>query len=337
MRTACGVLAVVMLLGGLSAAQQRPVLLDAGRGQRPFDVTKHSVPVEELRGGGPPRDGIPGIDHPKFVPAAKASFLRGGDRVLAVEHNGVAKAYPIGILNWHEIVNDDFAGKPVVITWCPLCVSGIVYDPQIDNKRLTFGVSGRLYKSALVMYDRQTESLWSQIMQEAITGPMTGTRLRMIPAQHTTWNDWRTRHPETLVLSPETGFARDYGLNPYERYWKGNEPSFRSPKDAQAARVRHNLRPMERVLGVEVNGVHKAYPFSMLKTKAPELQDVLAEKAVRVHFDPKSENAWITDTDGKTLPSMTTFWFAWTDFYPDSLVFKSDAEIRGQSRVANGE
>jgi len=332
MRTAWSVLAGVMLLGGLSAAQQGSVHLEAGRGQRPFDVTKHSVPIEELHGGGPPRDGIPAIDHPKFVPAANARFLRGNDRVLGVNHNGVAKAYPIGILNWHEIVNDDFAGKPVAVTWCPLCVSGIVYDPQIEKKKLTFGVSGKLYKSALVMYDRETESLWSQIMQQAITGPLTGTKLVMIPAQHTTWDDWRRRHPETLVLSPDTGHKRDYGLNPYQRYWEGDEPGFRNPKDAEAARKRHSLRPMERVLGVEVNGLHKAYPFPMLKRKAPQFQDMLAEKTVRVHFDPRSENAWITDEEGTALPSVTTFWFAWTDFYPDSLVFKNHEDGNGKSQ-----
>ncbi|MCI0628882.1 MAG: DUF3179 domain-containing protein [Acidobacteria bacterium] len=324
MRTAWSVLAGVMLLGSLSAAQQRPVLLESGRGQRPFDVTKHSVPVEELRGGGPPRDGIPAIDHPKFVPAAKASFLRGGDRVLAVEHNGVAKAYPIGILNWHEIVNDDFAGQPVVVTWCPLCLSGIVYDPNVNGRTLTFGVSGKLYKSALVMYDRETESLWSQIMQQAITGPLTGTKLVMIPAQHTTWEDWRKGYPQTLVLSPDTGHRRDYGLNPYQPYWEGGEPHFRSAKDAEAARNRHSLRPMERVLGVKVNGVHKAYPFFALKKRGARIDDNIGGSTVRVHFDPKSESAWITDAKGTTLPSVTTFWFAWTDFYPDSFVFTSD-------------
>lgn len=337
MRTGVRLLFVLLALGCGVAAQQDRVYLESGRGQRPFDVTNHSVPVEELRGGGPPRDGIPAIDHPKFVAAGEARFLRGDDRVLGVDHNGVAKAYPIRILNWHEIVNDDFAGQPVAVTWCPLCVSGIVYDPRVNGRVLTFGISGKLYKSALVMYDRQTESLWSQILQQAITGPLTGTKLAMIPAQHTTWEDWRKHHPQTLVLSPDTGHERDYGRNPYQRYWEGNEPSFRSSKDAEAARKRHSLRPMERVLGVEVNGVHKAYPFSVLKKNAPSFQDVLADKAVRVHFDPKSENAWITDAKGAILPSVTTFWFAWTDFYPDSLVFTSDGQTEGRSPAANGQ
>ena len=134
-----------------------------------------------------------------------------------------------------------------------------MYDPTIKGKRFTFGVSGKLYKSALVMYDRQTESLWSQILQKAITGPMTGTELSMLPAQHTTWGQWQSQHPGTLVLSPDTGFNRDYGRNPYEEYYEGGVP-FGGPRE-RAQRLDPEVRGMERVLGLQVVGTKKAYPF----------------------------------------------------------------------------
>ncbi len=197
-----------------------------------------------------------------------------------------------------------------------------MYDPLINGKRLIFGVSGKLYKSALVMYDRQTEGLWSQILQEAITGPMTGTKLSMLPAEHTTWEQWRSAHPDTLILSPDTGFKRDYGVNPYQRYYGGGP--FGGARE-RARQLDPELRPMERVLGIQLGGVKKAYPFSRLKKQAPSFEDEIAGQKILVHFDRRSENASATTSSGSSVPSMTAFWFAWVDFYPDTLVFKPAA------------
>ena len=219
---------------GIALAQQEKQYLDAGKGQPPFDITCHSVPVEEILSGGPPKDGIPALSNPKFVTASEGDkFLKKHDKVLAVEYNGVAKAYPIRILNWHEVVNDNFNGKPVVVSWCPLCLSGIVYDPENGANRLTFGVSGEIYKSNLLMYDRETGSLWSQMLQRAITGPLTGAVLAMLPAEHSTWEHWRTEHPNTLVLSLDTGFKRDYGLDPYREYVEDGRPTFLSSRESK--------------------------------------------------------------------------------------------------------
>ena len=195
-----------------------------------------------------------------------------------------------------------------------------MYDPIIDGKRFTFGVSGKLYKAALVMYDRQTESLWSQLMQEAIAGPMTGAKLAILPSLHTTWEYWRAQHPQTLVLSPETGFRRDYGLNPYQEYWEmGQPPRFRRPPKAKKSNVK--LRPMERVLGLSVDGAKKAYPFSVLKTKPERFEDQIRGKKVIIHVDKKSETGYVTDERGTLIPSIALFWFAWSDFYPDTEVY----------------
>jgi hypothetical protein len=195
-----------------------------------------------------------------------------------------------------------------------------VYDPHFDEKTLTFGVSGKLCKSNLLMYDRQTDSLWSQLLQQAITGPLTGKKLKMmLTAEHTSWESWRSHHPETLVLSPDTGFKCDYGLDPYEQYHEGGAPMFSLRKDT--SRRSHKLRPMERVLGVQLNGLKKAYPFSLLKKSLADLEDRLGTTTIRVDFDSKSESGFVTDSEGRVVPSVVLFWFARTDFYPDTLVY----------------
>ena len=135
-------------------------------------------------------------------------WLEHGDRVLALEANGVAKAYPIRILNWHEVVNDEIGGEPVLVSFCPLCGTGMAFDARLDGRRLIFGVSGLLYNSDVLMYDLETESLWTQIGSRALTGPRQGKKLRQIPLLHTTWERWREEHPDGLVLSRETGHDR---------------------------------------------------------------------------------------------------------------------------------
>src|SRR5215469_12153585 len=303
---------------GFLLAQAKQYLA-AGKGQPPFDVTVHAVPIDEIVNGGPPKDGIPALNHPKFVSASDGDrFLKGHDRVLGIEYNGIAKAYPIRILNWHEVVNDDFNGKPVVVTWCPLCLSGIVYNPENDGGRLTFGVSGKIYKSNLLMYDRETGSLWSQILQRAITGPLTGTVLAILPAEHSTWEHWRAQHPNTLVLSLDTGYKRDYGLDPYRDYVEEGTPTFRRSQDDKPSKDK--LRPMEPVLGIEVGGIQKAYPFSVLKKKPREFEDRLGGKILLIHFDQDSKTAYVTGQSGEVLPSVTVFWFAWHDFFPQTQV-----------------
>ena len=175
-----------------------------------FELDDALVPPDEILNGGPGRDGIRSLDYPAFVSAGDAAFLKDKDRVLGLELNGVARAYPIRILNYHEIVNDAFGDHAVVVTYCPLCNSGIAFDATVDRVRLEFGVSGLLYNSDVLLYDRQTGSLWSQIEKMAISGDMKGTALTAFPLRHTTWRDWVARYPDTEVLSDETGFRRNY-------------------------------------------------------------------------------------------------------------------------------
>lgn len=280
-----------------------------------FDFTRHSLPLEEIRSGGPARDAIPALLKPKFLAAKDAAFLQEEDRVLGVTAEGEAKAYPLKILNWHEIVNDEIAGRPILVTYCPLCGSGVALDPVIEGKRYTFGVSGLLYKSDVLMYDHQTESLWSQLKMEAVTGPLTGARLNIKPLVLTTWGKWREEHSETLVLSLDTGFDKDYSVDPYAEYARGATLMF--PVGHRSDR----FHPKERVLGVEVKGVFKAYPFSELPRAPTPLQDSVAGQTFSIKFDEASQTAMVFDSTGNPYPSVTSFWFAWYAFHPDTLVY----------------
>jgi hypothetical protein len=311
---------ICVLASGLAFTQQQRLYLDAGRGRPPFDITRHSIPIRQIYSGGPPRDGIPALNNPRFVsPSDARRFLDKSDRVLAIDYNGIAKAYPINILNWHEIVNDDFNGKRVLVTWCPLCLSGIAFDAQLRGRRLTFGVSGKLYKSNLLMYDRETGSLWSQMLGKAVTGPLTGASLRMVPVEDTTWGYWLTQHPNTLILSPKTGYSINYGLDRYAGYRDRGDPIFLDLQDRKTGNGR--IRPMQRVLGVAIGGIQKAYPFSVLKKNPVRFSDQVGNHTVLIHFDRKSKTAWVTNASGDVLPSTTVFWFAWRAFYPKTRVF----------------
>jgi hypothetical protein len=282
-----------------------------------WDFSGHSIPLEEIRSGGPGKDGIPAIDRPRFVPAAKASrvFLGDSDRVIALVVNGKKKAYPIKILNWHEIVNDIIGGRHVVVTFCPLCGTGMVFDANAADRRLNFGVSGLLYQSDVLLYDRETESLWSQIKQEAVTGKLTGTRLHLLPSTQTTWGAWKKKHPDTFVLSTNTGYSRDYNRDPYEDYYTSRSVMF--SVDKQNPRY----HPKEQVIGVELDGLAKAYPFSELERAKVPLKDRIGKQTVWVDYASKSRTATIKDASRKELPSVVGFWFAWVAFHNDTLVY----------------
>jgi len=206
-------------------------------------------------------DSIPSIDHPRFVaPDEAARWLADREPVVSLDLGGEARAYPAQILTWHEIVNDVVGGIPVAVTYCPLCNSAVTFRRQVGGRTLEFGVSGKLYKSALVMYDRQTDSLWLHFEGRAIQGPLTGTRLDLIPVQLLSFGEWRREHPAGLVLSRNTGHVRPYGENPYESYDSKEGPYasfFRGP-------VGPALHPMARVVGVAFGDTAVAYAYERL-------------------------------------------------------------------------
>lgn len=281
-----------------------------------FDLSNALIPVEEIYSGRPAKDGIPAIDRPNFIHAKDAKFLQPTDRILGINIHNTAKAYPIKILNWHEIVNDRISNQPIVITYCPLCGSGIAYSGLINDKQYDFGVSGLLYNSDVLLYDRQTESLWSQLKNQAISGPMKGKRLEPLVLGHTTWQDWKTRHPDTQVLNTKTGYQRDYDSNPYAGY-KNNRQIYFPVKQTD-----DRFHPKEQILGIELNGQFKAYPFSELTKTKGEVTDTVGGKTITVKFNKQHQSGTIFDTQtGKEIPSQITFWFAWYAFHPDTDIF----------------
>ena len=280
-----------------------------------FDVSIRSIPVDQIVSGGPGKDGIPAILQPRFVRAPQATFIADEDRVLGLSHAQEAKAYPIKILNWHEIVHDTIGGMPVIITYCPLCGTGIAFEAEAQGQRYTFGVSGLLYQSDLLMYDHQTNSLWSQIAMEAVAGPQTGTKLVSLSLEHTTWGEWRTAHSTTLVLSTRTGHYRDYSRDPYLGYARRPDLMF------AVSRLDQRYHPKEWVLGIEVDRVFKAYLFSELNKARTPLTDRVNGRIVRIHYNDRARSASVTDEQGNHLPSVMAFWFAWYAFHPDTQVF----------------
>lgn len=250
------------------------------------DFTRCSVPLEEFRGGGPGRDGIPPIDNPKFETAAQAdAWLKLREPVVFLEMHGDARAYPLQVLIWHEIANDQVGGLPVAVTFCPLCNTAIAFDRQIEGHTLDFGTTGNLRHSDLVMWDRQTESWWQQATGEAVVGELTGTRLQMLPARIISWGEFREQRPQGRVLSRDTGHRRDYGRNPYVGYDDISQSPFlfEGPTDGR-------LRPMERVVTVSLNGENVAYPFSALRDRGA-LADWVGGRAIVVFFEPGTASA----------------------------------------------
>lgn len=279
-----------------------------------FDVGNASIPRREILSGGPVRDGIPSIDRPEFVNAADASYLKADSRVIGLEYGGESRAYPISILNWHEVVNDRIGEQAVVVSFCPLCGTGMVFAVPGESD---FGVSGLLYNSDVLLYDRQTESLWSQIMMQAVSGPRRGEKLRLLPASHTNWVDWQRRHPDTRVLSVQTGTTRDYQRDPYQGYGKSPDVMF------PVAHKDRRYHPKEQVVGLVSGDIVKAWPFVELSKAGGVVSDRVEKQAVVVRFDAQARTASVYTASGEELPSVIAYWFAWMAFYPDTDVYRA--------------
>jgi Protein of unknown function (DUF3179) len=251
-------IAVVLVVAVVRRDARPPLATSAPSGRAPL------VDPGDIVAGGPPPDGIPPIDRPRFQAAGTVDWLADPEPVAVVELGGEAKAYPLQILVWHEIVNDQVGGVPVAVTYCPLCNTAISFRrPVVAGRATSFGTSGKLYRSNLVMYDRATGSLWPQALGVAVTGELTGQRLQRVATQLVAWRDFRAAFPGGRVLSRDTGHSRPYGENPYPLYdRKGSQPFlFDGRPDGRLAAV-------ERVLGVSQGDRHLAVPYSRLAEQA---------------------------------------------------------------------
>jgi Protein of unknown function (DUF3179) len=232
-----------------------------------------------------PKDAVPAIRDPAplLVPAHMVREVRDSDQVLGVVIGGDSRAYPIPFLSWHEIVNDTIGDVPITVTWSPLCFTGIVYARQIAGQAFTFGVSGKFWFNGLMMYDQQTDSLWSQVTGQAIAGPMQGRALQVLPATQTNWGIWKRLHPKTLVLDPRKSlYVRDYNMDPYEGYYVSADTGVMALR-----REDPRLPSKAFVVGLRLNGAVKAYPFVALN-KQPVVNDTVANMPVVVAFHERT-------------------------------------------------
>lgn len=241
------------------------------------DTSKKSIELSELKSGGPPKDGIPAINNPGFISSEEAdSWIDPSEPLISFEMNGIARAYPLQILIWHEIVNDHFGDTPVLITFCPLCYSAIVFDRRIDDETHQFGVSGFLRHSDMIMFDRKTESLWQQFTGEAIVGEYTGKKLEILPSQIISYQQFKEAYPDGQILSKETGIDRPYGRNPYSGYDDVNNTPFLAG-DIEDDR----LKPLQKVIGVRIGDQQKAYPYPASQSEGV-INDELADEPIVV-------------------------------------------------------
>ena len=284
------------------------------------DGTKHSVQLDEILGGGQPKDGIPSIDNPKFVSIAEAEkFLNDDEPGLTLDIDSTARFYPFQILVWHEIVNDIVGGQRVLITYCPLCLSGIVFDPVVQDERVEFGTSGKLWNSNLVMYDRKTDSLWSQILGEAIVGKLTGTQLKVLSSDMTRFGEFKKLHLQGTVLSRDTETTRFYGQDPYGDYYTTTGTYF------PVGKKDNRLGDKDFVLGIVVNGKAKAYWPEAVK-KAGEVSDRFEGKDIIARYEKDIDAVRLFEkkADGtvERINQFGAFWFSWAATHPDTEVLK---------------
>jgi len=310
------------------------------------------VPMKKILSGGPPKDGIPSIDNPKFLTVENVNFLEDSDKIVGLQFNGISKAYPLKILVWHEIVNDYIGGLPVAITYCPLCFTTMVFERTIDDQVVEFGTSGKLYNSNLVMYDRLSDSYWSQAIGKGIVGKYSGYDLKRVPFDLVLWKEWKELYPNTLVLSKDTGTSRPYSTDPYGDYY--TNPRIFFPVENSDDR----LGPKELVMGFEYDDNHKAYKLvdiesqkvindsvgekevmlvSLYPFMARAYDRVLDEKVLDFHLsddklmDMETGSEWNFEGQaisgplkGKQLARLAldpSFWFSWVAFHPDTELY----------------
>jgi len=283
-----------------------------------FDLSDSLVPREEIFHGGPPRDGIAAIDNPVFIKVKNANYLKNDDRILGLLFDGIKRAYPVKILNYHEIVNDKFHGQSVVVSYCPLCGSGMAFKSLQQNGDSRFGVSGLLYNSDMLLYDRKTESLWSQISGIAISGKLKGNKLIKITLTDTTWANWLQLYPNSQVLSIQTGYFRNYNIHPYGDY-DANRTIYFPVKNSNA-----RFHPKQRVVGLTIGKKAKAWSLSDLDKHAKSnFTDQFAGETLTIKFDSKNQSVEIYNANGQKLTATNLFWFAWYAFHPDTEVYKA--------------
>jgi hypothetical protein len=350
---------IFLLIITFLSIDEKKIIFNLSLGQE----IKHTVPLDKIVSGGPPQDGIPSIDNPKFQSVQEADkILEDSELIVGLNINDDIRAYPLQILVWHEIVNDVVGGKPVAVTYCPLCFTNQVFDRTLSVENVVeFGTSGKLYNSNLVMYDRTSNSLWSQALGEGIVGEYAGVKLERLPFDLAYWKEWKKLYPESKVLSRDTGSIRPYGADPYVDYYSKDLILFPIANDDK------RLGLKEIVIGLEHQNQYKAYKLQDIETKKiindvigddnkialvslqpfmvrvfdrvidnenkddkivvdllyNETTNILIDQVTNseVNFDGTFISGPLENKQLKRLPMDQGFWFEWVAFHPETEVF----------------
>lgn len=293
-----------------------------------FDISYSIIPTDRILGGGPPKDGIPAITNPKTLAADDADYLRPADIVVGVSFDGESRAYPLRILVWHENVNDTVGGAPIAVSYCPLCRSALVFDRRVGGSTREFGISGLLWNSNVLLYDRQEdrgkESLWSQVRMKAVTGPAAreGLTLKLLPSELTSWQEWLRRHPDTTVLSKRTGYLRNYDVSPYKTYFANDRLMFPARQTKKRPERFLNKEPL---IVVNVGERWKAYAVRDVAMAAGDsgfIEDVVGGKRLRLEYSGESNTVRAELVEEMSeVPAAYMFWFALASMLPEAEVY----------------
>lgn len=272
------------------------------------NTAKSEIPLNEILSGGPRKDGIPALFSPDFLPLSETHFLQKDDVGILVEINNEQKFYPYKILYWHEIINDTLGRKDILVTFCPLCGSALVFDPTVKGETLEFGVSGRLWQSNLLMYDKKTESLWSQILGKAVVGDLLGNEIDILPGDILTFEEIQSHFPSAQILSDKTGFSRDYDHSPYGNYEKNETIMFPVNNEDKS------YHPKELFLVVNMTDqsekeVSLGFQYSRLLAGEKGSLEIEGKKITAI----KNEDGTVSvrDETGKRIPHYMAMWFSW--------------------------
>ena len=322
------VFALIVALAGVSCSDnseaQSPTAALNG-----FDITYSVIPTDQILGGGPPKDGIPALTDPNLLAADEAKYMRPDDIVVGIKFGDESRAYPLRILVWHENVNDTVGGVPVAVTYCPLCRSVLVFERRIGGVTRELGISGLLWNSNVLLYDRQKdrekESLWSQVHMRAVTGPAAreGLELKLLPSEMTSWREWLARNPATTVLSDRTGYSRNYDSSPYTLYFLDDRLMFPA---RQIAKRPERFKDKERLMVVNVGEKWKAYSVRDIVAVAGIngfIEDTLNGKKLRIEYSKESKSLRAELVDERTeIPTAYMYWFALASMLPEADVYE---------------
>jgi hypothetical protein len=298
--------------GGNESASAAPVVAD--------EPPSLEALADAVASGGPGKDGIPPIDRPHFVPASEAGFLGDSEPVFGLAYRGDVRAYPQLVLVWHEIVNDTVAGQRLAVTYCPLTGTVIGFTGVRGGPELTFGTTGNLVNSNLLMYDRQTDSEWPQLLGTAIRGPHKGQRLGTVPLVWTSWRAWCAAHPDTQVLSTETGFLRRYGGDPYGSYTPPDGYYIEGRPAFPVLATDDRFSPKDVVIGIRSGDATVAVHKELVRRQR-SVPVTLAGTPITAVWDEALDAVRVTG-GGDAVDVLDAMWFAWYAFHPDTEVIR---------------